>query len=339
MAKKFAIWFVANMNDAMFNPPPEQKSQFAAFVELKEELNRRNVECHTYDIYERENRIPDIVLFHDIPRVPLSKILGDSVDKIKKHVILMESSMIIPRNWDLNRHKEFDKIFTWDSNICDGKKYFLTYYSFDLTTPVCTAVDRPRLCIIIAGNKRSALAGELYSKRIEIIRWFAKNHPDDLDFFGHGWEMYTFWHPRWTRHLNRLNFLHPLRRAMAEKFPTYKGSISDKNRIMQKYKFSICYENTSDKTGYVTEKIFDCFFSGCIPIYLGAKNIDELIPEDCFLDARKFLSFEDMYRRISEMSDEERAGYIRHIEAFLKSEDAKKFSARAFARNIADAIL
>ena len=33
--------------------------------------------------------------------------------------------------------------------------------------------------------------------------------------------------------------------------------------------------------GYITEKIYDCFMSGVVPIYLGCKNIDEFVKYTC----------------------------------------------------------
>jgi hypothetical protein len=32
---------------------------------------------------------------------------------------------------------------------------------------------------------------ELYSKRVEAIKWFEKNHPEDFDFYGIGWDRYV----------------------------------------------------------------------------------------------------------------------------------------------------
>jgi len=47
---------------------------------------------------------------------------------------------------------------------------------------------------------------------------------------------------------------------------------NDKLQYLQQYKFNICPENTSSD-GYVTEKIFQSLYSGCIPIYSGwSKN-------------------------------------------------------------------
>ena len=56
---------------------------------------------------------------------------------------------------------------------------------------------------------------------------------------------------------------------------------------LSKYKFSICFEN-SITAGYISEKIFDCFYAGTIPIYYGDPNVKESIDPDSFIDFRKF---------------------------------------------------
>ena len=52
--------------------------------------------------------------------------------------------------------------------------------------------------------------------------------------------------------------------------------------IYSKYKFVICFEN-SKTDGYVTEKIFNVFLSGAIPIYDGAPNIADYVNLNSFL--------------------------------------------------------
>ena len=49
---------------------------------------------------------------------------------------------------------------------------------------------------------------------------------------------------------------------------------NDKLSFLRQFKFNICPENCSSH-GYVTEKIFHSFISGCIPIYWGALNDPE----------------------------------------------------------------
>lgn len=49
---------------------------------------------------------------------------------------------------------------------------------------------------------------------------------------------------------------------------------NNKREYLTNYKFNLCPEN-SDHKGYVTEKIFDAIYSGCIPIYWGSENNPE----------------------------------------------------------------
>lgn len=60
---------------------------------------------------------------------------------------------------------------------------------------------------------------------------------------------------------------------------------NDKSLFLTNYKFNICPEN-SNKTGYVTEKIFEAIEAGCIPIYWGSDNNPE--PEVLNRDAILF---------------------------------------------------
>ena len=53
--------------------------------------------------------------------------------------------------------------------------------------------------------------------------------------------------------------------------------------VMNKYKFILCFEN-SYEDGYITEKIFNCFYSRSIPIYKGSPIIGNYINTDAFIN-------------------------------------------------------
>ena len=60
------------------------------------------------------------------------------------------------------------------------------------------------------------------------------------------------------------------------------GSIKDKIEFLSAYKFSLAMEN-SEADGYTSEKIFNSFISGTIPIYFGNYMIDEYINPNSFI--------------------------------------------------------
>lgn len=61
-----------------------------------------------------------------------------------------------------------------------------------------------------------------------------------------------------------------------------------KLQVTSQYKFTLAFEN-SIATDYVTEKFFDPFRAGSVPIYLGAPNVEDFVPGDhCFIRAADF---------------------------------------------------
>lgn len=89
---------------------------------------------------------------------------------------------------------------------------------------------------------------------------------------------------------------HPIRQEMFEQLSKYKtvdsggrfmnnvgGPVDDKIEFHSKHKFVICFEN-SCHPGYTTEKIFDAFAAGCIPIYWGDPEITRVFNPDSFIN-------------------------------------------------------
>ena len=71
--------------------------------------------------------------------------------------------------------------------------------------------------------------------------------------------------------------------------------------VIQQYKFAIVCEN-SLMDGYVTEKIFNCFFARCIPIYNGSNKIESYFNGESFLnmnDTENLSTYADAMRTLS----------------------------------------
>jgi hypothetical protein len=75
---------------------------------------------------------------------------------------------------------------------------------------------------------------------------------------------------------------------------------NDKIRFLENYKYVIALEN-SDTNGYVTEKIFDAYLAGCIPIYWGSNNSPE--PEILNQDRILFLNPDNPSNLESQLSE------------------------------------
>jgi hypothetical protein len=161
---------------------------------------------------------------------------------------------------------------------------------------------------LIASAKSSSHPAELYSERIRAIRWFEEHHPDRFDLYGIGWP--------------------------AEHFPSYRGPVPHKAEVLPAYRFAIAYENIAGIPGYVTEKIFDSFICGTVPIYWGASNIEDYVPADCFIDLRDFTRLDELYHRLATMTDAEHQGYLDRIADLLQRERYGRFSTTHFVRDM-----
>lgn len=292
------------------------------FFLLREEFKKYNYNLITSDLLDVE--VADLVLYNEMP-----KNFSTKINPEKSFLMLFETELIRPDNWDLKKHAFFKKIFTWNDKILDQKKYIKFNYPNEIGTTTPGISGRTGFLTSISGNKTNKHHLELYSKRLETIKWFEKNHTDQFHYYGMGWD-YTFdvWFQKLFRKLKVLNFF-PKNHS-----PSYKGKVEEKNSVLKKYKFALCYENARDIEGYITEKIFDCLFAGTIPIYWGPENISQYVPEECFIQRTKFENDEKLYDFLKKMTDEEILKYQKNIEYFLKSEKVKPFSNEFFAQNI-----
>jgi hypothetical protein len=297
---------------------------------LKHQGYKENIIFHTSDTLELEQA--DCVIFIDCPEES-SVFFKSVVEKnIDAKLMVWESGIINPRNLDKKFHNHFSTVFTYDDNVIDNKKYIKLCYSFEFPDKIAnTEFDSKKLCCLISGNKYSEHPLELYSKRLEVIDWFEKNKPSSFDLYGQGWDKII--PPRNILHrlINKFPYLSIVK---GSKYKTYRGEVGSKIKIYSQYRFALCFENAFGLTGYVSEKIFDCLFSGCVPIYLGADNIAEHIPSDCFIDMRGFKSVDELFDFINNVSGSQYMSFQDAINKFLETEKNGVFSLDYFSSTI-----
>ncbi len=295
---------------------------------LQKKFRENGIDLSTQDINSPLEA--QFVIYNEMPKI---KNITPNKDN---YFLMLESKIIRPDNWSIENHRFFKKIFTWDDTLVDNKKYIKINYPHKLPIDLDYDLNRKeKFCAMIVANKFKSHPLELYTERIKAIRWFEENHPEDFDLYGIGWDRYFF-----KGILSRLNRFNALRKIMIKpKYPSYRGAVNSKREVLQRYKFAICYENAKDVPGYITEKIFDCFFAGCVPVYWGAPNVTEYIPKNTFIDKRNFNSYEELYKYLKNMSDREYVNYLDAIKDFVQSERMYPFSAEYFADTLSNEII
>lgn len=315
----------------MFDDPssPIGDNLMYPFVRLGQYLKERGHRINTLDRNDLNEF--DAIMFIEFPTLKnkyFVKLINENFENL--YLLLLESQIVRPDNFEAENHKYFKKIFTWRDDLIDEEKYFKINYAQSI--PEKIEVDpkgKDKLCTMIVGNKHFSHPLELYSERIKVIRWFEKNHPEDFDLYGVGWDEYLF-----KGAFSKMNRFGTIKKVLKSNYPSYKGRIESKREVLQNYKFAICYENARDIPGYITEKIFDCFFAECVPIYWGAPNVREHIPQDTFIDRRDFKNHTDLFNYINNMPQDKYTRYLEAINNFVKSDKIYPFSAEFFAETV-----
>ena len=80
------------------------------------------------------------------------------------------------------------------------------------------------------------------------------------------------------------------------------GPVKNKIKFLSSYKFSIAMEN-SEGDGYVSEKIFDSFIAGTIPIYYGDYTVDEYINPKSFILIKNEKNMKDKIEYIKDIDN------------------------------------
>ncbi len=305
------------------------------YVFLGDHLTSKGHHVSTIDTEPLESY--DAIVFLDYP-TKLNKYFRNLLSMSTAptlYLVIWEVKMLRPDNWLKKNHQFFKKIFTWNTKYVDDNKYIYLPFANKIERDLAyfDSKRKTKFCALISSNKFSNYHGELYSERVNIIRWFEKNHPNKFDLYGVDWDRLYF------PFLGRLNFLlSAIYRVFPflpkyTKYKSYRGKVSSKRQVLSQYRFTICFENVSEP-GYITEKIFDCFMAGSIPIYWGASEVISSFPENTFIDISRFHSYEDLYNYLDGMSEQEYQVYLDSIYKFLGSSDIYPWSAENFASTI-----
>lgn len=264
---------------------------------------------------------PDAIICFDTGQSDLLNGLHKFHDVVKV-LVTREPPMLMPLNFDRNFHQLFDFVFTWHDGFIDDQKYFKKYFAvWGPMVDDLVDFDRKKLCVMITANKGFSHPQQLYSERKKAIEFFEQFHPDDFDLYGISWENSKY--ARYKTYKGPIPFVGP----------NAGGNIDH----LRYYKFCICYENSA-MPGLITQRIFDCFRAGCVPVYWGAPNIEKYIPRNCFISYHDFNDYKKLYDYMIHMGRNEYENYIINIKTFLSSKQAQLFTIQHFQESFEEIV-
>jgi len=180
--------------------------------------------------------------------------------------------------------------------------------------------DRSKNVVMLASNKFSPCVNSGYSIRRKIARIGADKNK--LEIYGMYWKSSLFHKLHIFLAMFKFNLLSGyIPRFKLEQFGRIRsvnimGESVSKLELLDDSKFSLVVENSDE---CITEKLFDAFFLGVIPIYIGPKIGELGIPEETFIQIDWDLSnFSSVFTSLNELDVE---SYLDAIGTFISSDN------------------
>jgi hypothetical protein len=248
--------------------------RYTAQVDLIKDQVLRNPEF-LWEVTENPKNASVIFFFDCIQH----ELLSFSATKI---LVRQEPRMVIPFNYDPKNLAKFDLIVNVGKSIDGIEKNINWPQKIDLRISSQFAKSQSS-AVLINSNLLSLASDEMYS-----LRRILAYKSNDIDLYGYGWNKGMKPSMKALLIEVRKYIRNPLSiKVKGLKYyfryqENYKGSVDNKIHTMENYRMAIVIENSLD---YVSEKIFDSFSAGCIPIYVGPDLNEYEIPRSLYIQA------------------------------------------------------
>jgi alpha(1,3/1,4) fucosyltransferase len=311
-------------NNKIFDLSYGNDNRSLPYFKLREKLINNGFEVNTYDKVDlRQVDQGDILLSFNHQKIPFNY-LSKRIEF--KNRILIAQEPLSKLNFKGSILMLYGKTLTWNENIIDDKSVIrIKAYPVTKINVDWIPVEKRKFLTNISINKTSNNKGELYSERLKTILLAEKYFPGEFDHYGIGWNSPT-------------TLLQKIGLKKYHVITSYKGPLNEKYETLKQYKFSVCYENTKFLRGNISEKIFDCFQCGVIPLYWGAPDILKYIPAETFIHRENFNSNEEMLLFIRSLSGNEISSMISSIQKFINSDIMADFWDDTYVERIVNVI-
>jgi hypothetical protein len=292
--------------------------------------------------------VPDRTIPHTLARY---RALARRSDVTLGTFVAMECPVVEPRMYEALPEiaKLFRRVLSWSDSQAllpfthrpVQMERFCWPQSFDAVSDRLWARTDRKFLLMMNANKLPRLyKDELYTSRLKAVEFFHKF--GEIDLYGRNWD-------RAPTRVGKTRTPYALRRLESRLWewrqrrfpnPTYsavaqasRGPAKSKSDTMSQYRFALCFEN-SVLRGWMTEKLFDCFFVGTVPVYWGAPDVLDWVPAETFIDMRKFRTFGDLRAFLHSLSPAEEAKYRDAARAYLASSQFDPFRRQTFAETL-----
>jgi hypothetical protein len=308
----------------------------APYRYVREFFQKRGIPVQTADFLPpRSNGTKNVYISFGVLS-NYQRLAKERPDTVLSAYFAMECPIVEPRMYKKLRTAQnyFKRIFSWSDSgslerfvggplRCEPFRWMQSFD--DVHDEIWQKTDRKFLVMINANKLPRVYWQELYTERMKAVEYFSRF--DEVDLYGKGWESPSIrvgrtWVPYTLKRVQyglqkKWDKFRPDPLLVAAR-KAYRGVAESKSRTIGEYKFALCFENSILK-GWITEKIFDCFFAGTVPIYWGEPEIEKHIPEGCFIDMRKFDSYQELRTFLHSLSEDDIRKYKENARTLIGS--------------------
>ena len=336
----------------------------APYAAVHQRLAERGIEAHTADLLpDRPDGRRNILISYGMPdRMPSHTVrkyqaLASRPDVVLSAFFAMECPIVEPGLYERLPEfaGQFRRVLSWSdtasllpfTEVPVDTESFRWPQSFDrVHDELWETCDRAFLVMINTNKLPRLYVDELYTARLRAVHFFQAF--GEIDLYGRYWNAAPrrVGKTRTPATFRRLGMKAWELRQRLLPDPLYvaaaaadRGSVRSKSSTLARYRFALCFEN-SVLRGWMTEKLFDCFFVGTIPIYWGAPEILDVVPKECFIDMRQFTDFAELRAFLHALTPAAVDGYREAARDYLASARFAEFRLTAWvelhARIVAD---
>lgn len=297
------------------------------------------------------------------PMFSFAKKLKKKGKKYPKFLVRIEPDSVFPAQFTKRVTSKYVKTFTlgYFSNDIENLKPYPTAYRIN-RNPLIPSLQDPSIStfvklnqknglfekdnwlarsgnlVFIASNKTSPSGNRNYFMRRKLVK---ENLFGEIDVYGIGWTgkrsnlfLTVFKQILFSLRSGYIPKLYWMLIGVFSYFPKTNGFVDDKHELLQGYKFNVIIENSSI---IHTEKIFDAFVNGTIPIYFGPELGGFGIPNNAYI--RFDGSIRGLYESLEGLEPSDFERMRNESTRFIRSaEFQKQFSAESVYSRIASSI-
>gem|GEM_PF-343268 len=289
------------------------------FWEAYQLLENNGCDCKTIDLFDLEE--VDAIVFYGvvselkwiistIKSNPAVRLINIPIEPPVVSVLHSESILSL---------MPFDRILVWNDNLAAKGMPFIKANIGEAVIAEGTipeiSFQKKNFMVAITSSKLIKHKNGIHQERFNAFEFFSKQS-EGIDLYGVGWDKTSY----------------PFVKT------SYRGMCDNKKDVLQHYKFSICFENAKNYPGLITEKIFDCFAAGVVPIYYGPPNMEKYIPKECFINFLDFSNYDELYNFLVAMDEQEYQSYLDAVKSFIQTPAYYEFTSKRFAEVVLEQV-